>query len=226
MKLSVIGLLSVGLAGPGYAHHSNDYHFDRNVDVTVKFLGLHEYSFASPALTYVRPDLEQHLGYLDGLGIQFAFRKTGEDIFNEAGFCDPDGQMVALLEARTFSPPTFESESFTVCGHFDEFSLPVRSLPEAIDFWEPLGFVMTSRADTAPASATLTSDGINLGLYEARAFTRPAVSFREPDMPERVEYLRGQGLDLTEQSPGIGSDGAAHTVLLGPEGLQLFLASE
>lgn len=47
MKLSVIGLLSVGLAGPGYAHHSNDYHFDRNVDVTVTGT-VKEFRFINP----------------------------------------------------------------------------------------------------------------------------------------------------------------------------------
>ncbi len=35
MKLSVIGVFAVGITGSVYAHHSNDYYFDRNVGVTV-----------------------------------------------------------------------------------------------------------------------------------------------------------------------------------------------
>ena len=35
MMRALFSLLAGGLAGSVYAHHSNDYHFDRNVDVTV-----------------------------------------------------------------------------------------------------------------------------------------------------------------------------------------------
>ena len=30
---------------------------------------------------------------------------TGDEVFNEIGFHDPFGQAVAVLEARTYSPP-------------------------------------------------------------------------------------------------------------------------
>ena len=35
MKLAVIGVLAVGITASAYAHHSNDYHFDRSWSVTV-----------------------------------------------------------------------------------------------------------------------------------------------------------------------------------------------
>ena len=47
MKSSVIGLMAVGFAAPAYAHHSNDYHFDRNVDVTVTGT-VKEFRFINP----------------------------------------------------------------------------------------------------------------------------------------------------------------------------------
>ncbi len=73
------------------------------------FIGLHQYEFDSPSLTFVKPELSRHIDTLEGFGIEFAFRKLGNDVFNEAGFHDPDRVMVTLLEARTFSPPTRES---------------------------------------------------------------------------------------------------------------------
>ncbi len=62
------------------------------------FIGLHQYEFASPSLTYVRPDLATHVRLLDERGVQFEFRKLGEDDFHEAGFLDPSKLMITLLE--------------------------------------------------------------------------------------------------------------------------------
>src|SRR5687767_5902516 len=69
------------------------------------FVGLHEYSFPSPSITFVKPGIAQHAQQIAALGIELAFAKTAEDVFNEIGFTDPAGQMVTVLEARTYSPP-------------------------------------------------------------------------------------------------------------------------
>ncbi len=47
MKISLPGLVFVGLIGSADAHHSNDYHFDRNVDVTVTGT-VKEFRFINP----------------------------------------------------------------------------------------------------------------------------------------------------------------------------------
>jgi hypothetical protein len=47
------------------------------------FIGLHQYEFPSPSLTYVQPDLERHLEGLERLGIELVFRRVGADVFNE-----------------------------------------------------------------------------------------------------------------------------------------------
>jgi hypothetical protein len=77
-------------------------------------IGLHRYDFDSPALTFVLPELAAKLPHIERNGISFAFRKLGTDEFNEAGIVAPDNQMVTLLEARTYSPPSFE-ESDSPC---------------------------------------------------------------------------------------------------------------
>ena len=99
-------------------------------------IGLHRYEFESPSLTYVRPGLADHLETLRENGIKFEFCKTGDEDFHEAGFFDPNNLMVTLLEARTFSPPFFENDSFSLLGHFEELSLPVRSADASTAFWQ------------------------------------------------------------------------------------------
>jgi len=188
-------------------------------------LGLHEYSFPSPALTYVHPDLEKSLGELRRRAGELAFAKTGDDEFNEAGFTDPDGHMVAVLEARTFSPPEISQAESTILGHFSEYSLPVSNLDASVSFWEDMGFVMIERQDAPMAWASLTSDFLNLGLYVAPLLRAPALTFREEDMAQRIEYVRAQHYSLAPGTP-ISPDRAAGATLLAPEGTQIFLLPE
>lgn len=98
------------------------------------YLGLHQYIFSSPALSFVQHDLGRQLPQFEALGIKFEFCKLGEEEFNEAGFYDPDQQMVTLLEARTFSP-VITRLSGSLCGYFDEYRLPVRQPSVSQRFW-------------------------------------------------------------------------------------------
>jgi catechol 2,3-dioxygenase-like lactoylglutathione lyase family enzyme len=186
------------------------------------FLGLHEYEFDSPSLTFVRPELDTHLGALRDHGVHFEFEKTGDDQFNEAGFLDPDGQMVTLLEARTFSPlsPAVDRES--LCGHFSEYTIPSRNTETAIAFWEPLGFAMTRQDDKPFPSVTLTSELINLGFCQLAELRAPALTFIEPDMAVRIAKLEFDGIEVN--SPAPGRDAAEESaVLSSPDGLALQL---
>ena len=97
-------------------------------------LGLHAYTFPSPSLTYVQPDLAMHIGELDALGLDWLFRKLELDEFNEAGFRDPEGQVLTLLEARTYSPTQRRSHETSQLGWFEEFALPVADRPQAQRF--------------------------------------------------------------------------------------------
>src|SRR5262245_14321790 len=79
-------------------------------------IGLHRYDFDSPSLTFVLPELAAKLPHMERKGVSFAFRKLGTDEFNEAGLVAPDSQMITLLEARTYSPPSFDDVDTSVLG--------------------------------------------------------------------------------------------------------------
>lgn len=186
------------------------------------YLGLHEYEFASPSLTFVRPDLENHLAPLRGLGVEFEFVKTGDEQFHEAGFLDPDGHMVTILEARTFSPRPQETADESLCGRFTEYTMPTRDIDTAIAFWEPMGFVLIQQTDKPFDCASLTSDRLNLGFSKANELKAPALTFVEPDMAARIAKLELDSFDVNRNVPGREpADGNA--VLRSPEGLILQL---
>lgn len=185
-------------------------------------IGLHRYEFPSPALTFVQPDLIRNLERLEAAGIELAFRRVGADVFNEAGFTDPDGQMVALLEARTFSPPQRAGPPVSKLGWFEEVALPVRDLAAARAFWERLGFVAAEEGEEPCPRAGLTCDSIDLGLWATAQLERPALVFAEPDMAERIARLRDAGVAFSRGLPR-RLDPAGNALLVAPEGTPLLL---
>ena len=52
------------------------------------FVGLHDYEFDSPSVTFVRPDIADAVAGLRSVGVTLDFAKTGDSQFNEAGFRD------------------------------------------------------------------------------------------------------------------------------------------
>jgi catechol 2,3-dioxygenase-like lactoylglutathione lyase family enzyme len=189
------------------------------------FIGLHQYEFPSPSLTYVQPDLMHHLDRLEQLGIELAFRRLGADVFNEAGFTDPDGQMIALLEARTYSPPDRAGNQTSRLGWFEELALPVRDLQASADFWERLGFVPLEESDDPYPRIGLTSDTLNVALVRTGALETPALVFAEADMADRIRRLREGGIEFSRNLPRM-LDPERNALLKAPEGTLLLLTTE
>jgi hypothetical protein len=186
------------------------------------FLGLHGAAIPSPALTFVLPQLARGIDRLRQLGIQFEQERLGDDVFNQALLRDPAGLAVNLLEARTFSPPQFETAVRTSCGYFAEFALPTREIDAARAFWEPLGFVALEEQSEPFARTALTSDHLDLALYRTRAVRQPVLTFEAADMAERLARLRAGGHKVSDEMPD-SLDESANGVLIAPEGTRLLL---
>lgn len=185
-------------------------------------IGLHQYDFPSPSLTFVKPDLYRHLEPLEALGIEFVFRKLGDNVFNEAGFRDPNGLMVTLLEARTFSPPARDPAEVSACGYFSEFGVPSASADAAKRFWEQLGFVAVEEFQDPFRRIALTSDFLDLGLYETRDLRRPVLTFVDADMPARIARIMRLGLEPSPRLPPC-FDAQSSAMFVAPEGTPLLL---
>ena len=181
------------------------------------YLGLHAYRFDSPALTFVRPELGTYSRALKRRGIRFEFEKLADDEFNELGFLDPAGQMVTLLEARTFSPPQFDAYSFSLCGDFLEFTRATTTVTSVQSFWEDLGLLPGWHGEDPHPWIRLIRDDINLGFHLTGPL-QPGLTFFADDMETRIEYLRASGYDVSRSAPF--PHGATLTA---PEGTPLYL---
>jgi len=187
-------------------------------------IGLHQHELPqSPLLSFVLPELHRHLAPLERLGIEILNRRLGGDVFNEATIATPGGQLLRLLEARTFSPSQRKPGETSRLGWFEGFALPVADLMAAEQFWEKVGFVPTGENPEPMPHAGLISDSLNIALVAAGLLKRPALLFTDADMSARIRALADKGAELAHP-PG-GLDPALHAVLVAPEGTQLLLTT-
>lgn len=171
-------------------------------------LGCHEYEFDSPSLTWVRPGLAEALPAFTALGIRLDFAKTGSDEFNEAGFRDPAGQVVTLLEARTWSPTFERARTGSLLGHFREYRYRAQDPAATVAFWEQLGLVPDADAHGPRAVAG------GISLAPRLAVTGPQLVFEHGDLDAAARALAAHG-----HAPERGADGAL--LLRAPDQLAL-----
>ncbi|MGH8235823.1 MAG: VOC family protein [Steroidobacteraceae bacterium] len=186
------------------------------------FIGLHGREVPSPSLTFVLPELQLGVARLKERGVTFEEERFGEDVFNQAQLRDPGGLSVTLLEARTFSPPQFDTRIESACGYFSELGIPSRAADAARVFWESVGFVALE-AEAQPFPRTpLVSDGLDLALYRTRALRQPVLTFEDSEMPQRLALLRDRGMKMSDEMPDT-LDESGNGVLIAPEGTRLLL---
>jgi catechol 2,3-dioxygenase-like lactoylglutathione lyase family enzyme len=187
-------------------------------------LGLHQAAIPAPSLTFVKPDLLKHLEALEELGLEFEFRHLGNDVFNEVGWFDPTGQLVRLIEARTFSPSKRIVTDTSRCGYFLEIALPTPNLEASKAYWEQFGFVGMDEPDDRWPHVSCTSDYIDLGLYHPAHLRRSTLRFEVDDVGGTLARLAEIGISPAgEIPPPLRKMPAA--VLIAPEGTPILLSS-
>jgi catechol 2,3-dioxygenase-like lactoylglutathione lyase family enzyme len=187
------------------------------------YIGLHERDSAA-ALTFVRPDIVRHLESLESTGVAFEVRRLGDNVFNEIGFRDPAGNMIGLIEARTFSPSKRKPTDMSSCGYFTEIALPATNLDVSKAFWEKYGFVGIDELDAPLPHVTCTSDYIDIGLYETQYVDTATLIFEATDLAACLDIVKKHGIfPAANHAAALRCRGAA---LVAPEGTQLLLKGE
>jgi catechol 2,3-dioxygenase-like lactoylglutathione lyase family enzyme len=187
-------------------------------------LGLHQQAIPAPSLTFVKPNLLKHAEDFEKRGIELEFRRLGNDVFNEIGWFDPSGQLIRLVEARTFSPSKRAANETSRCGYFTEIALPTPDRELAKAHWEDFGFVgMDELSDRLP-HISCTSDFIDLGLYHPAELRRATLRFEVDDVGGALARLAELGIvPGGELPPSLRSVPAA--MLTAPEGTPILLTS-
>jgi catechol 2,3-dioxygenase-like lactoylglutathione lyase family enzyme len=189
------------------------------------FLGLHQMPMDSPVLTFVHADVARYARELESQGVQLAYQRTAEHEFNTIGLKDPAGQMIVLIEARTFSPVSRRREHASLCGYFAEFSMPSADFAAAKAFWEPLGFVAIEETELPYPHVAFTSDHLDIAFHSPRILERPVLVFRDQGMRERIAKLRDLATG-TWRDPPRGLSSSNNALLAAPEGTELLFLDE
>ena len=185
-------------------------------------LGLHQAAIPAPSMTFVKPGLLKHMENLEGLGLEFEFLHLGNDVFNEVGWFDPTGQLVRLIEARTFSPSKRIATDTSRCGYFMEIALPAPNLDVSKAYWERFGFVGMDEGDDRLPHVSCTSDHIDLGLYEPSHVRRSTLRFEVEDFGRTVARLAEIGISPAGEIP-VPLRQSPAAVLIAPEGTPILL---
>jgi catechol 2,3-dioxygenase-like lactoylglutathione lyase family enzyme len=186
-------------------------------------LGLHQQALPAPSMTFVKPDLLKHIDGLEALGLEFEFRRLGNDVFNEVGWFDPSGQLIRLIEARTFSPSKRAGTDTSRCGYFIEIALPSPDLQESKSYWERFGFVGIDDTDDRLPHISCTSDYVGLGLYEPSHLRRSTLRFEVDDVGGALARLAEVGISPAGEIPAPLRQVPA-AVLVAPEGTPILLS--
>jgi len=186
------------------------------------YIGLHQFKFPSPTITYVHPGVAQHAHVIEKLGVEIAWKRVGDDAFNEFAFLDPSGQPVRVQEAPTHFASDRDRGETSLCGDFAEFSLASAEFEAMRQFWEPLGFVALGETDAPYVRMSMTSDHIDLAVHRPRTLDQPMLVFAAPDMGERIERLRALDVAMSDELPR-GLDPRSAALLRAPEGTAILL---
>jgi len=182
-------------------------------------VGLHERDGASPVLTFVRPRLRDYVRPIQRLGVEIEHEHLADDEFNWLGFNDPNGQALALLEARTFPPGERNPKNVSACGDFMEFSLSASSLDESKAFWDALGLKEIAAGDAPHPWVRLAGHGLVLGLHECSFRAGP--TFRSAHVDARLEYLRAKSVTVRAGSPFADKDRSI--TVIAPDGMPIYV---
>lgn len=184
-------------------------------------IGLHDRVFDGPALTFVQPELSPRARAMQKHGFEFDFMKLDADVFNELRFNDSDGNLVSMIEARTFSLPPEDTEN-SACGSFFELTLPARDVLHSARFWAPLAPHVEQLREEPTTHMRFDAGGVPLGLSESIALTSPALCFKCDDRKALKGIVDLQGMRW-QKYPGFEG---AFAVLAAPEGTRLYLFDE
>lgn len=176
-------------------------------------IGLHGGGIAEPALSFVRPELARHVRAMADAGREFEFMRLGTEEFNEAALRSPDGQLIVMMEARTFSPGEEDEVPSTRIGRSTQLALAAADPSVTRLFFEDAGFLASD--DENIGETLLTTEGLSLSLTPVTRGGHPVIQFAAADPASVLKELAA--LDLTPRRDSAGS------YLQAPEGTRLVI---
>lgn len=175
----------------------------------------------SPTLIFRADDLESMRRDLLALGFRID-ADTRDSVLREIRLRSPSDVFLAIRSKREEAEIRSTAEVNPICGKLTELATSTDSLAVEKRWWTKLGFVV-ARGDTLPYPfVNMTSGFTEVGLHEGRNIPSLALTYFMPDMAQRINRLRGQGLDPAEVVPGPDAT-IRNAVYVSPDGQLLYM---
>jgi hypothetical protein len=176
-------------------------------------IGLHDGNHASVGLSFVRPDVASHVRHEQLAGNTFSYARLGVEEFNEAAQIDPDGTLMVMLEARTFSSGIKSTQLIPLTGQLEQIALPCMRLDDALNFWQRYNFIVVESG--VAGTAELHSPDVTLQLREGTR--HPELHFRPIDYAASLQAMEQTNTALQPANNGY--------CLTSPEGTRLVITN-
>jgi catechol 2,3-dioxygenase-like lactoylglutathione lyase family enzyme len=184
-------------------------------------IGLHDAGVDGLVPTFARSDLKARVRALRHLGVELEIEELADDQFHRVAFRDPNGRLITLVEARTFSPAPRAAARICALGAFLEWSVATRSVQESEAFWTALGLERTAASDGPLRYVRLAGHGLVVGFYE-QSGGADGLTYRAPSLAARVEYLAAKNVRVTQSAPFVPPGVQGATLVL-PEKTVIYL---
>ena len=184
-----------------------DYHYAVISDGRIA-LGLHGAGFQEPALSFVKNDVAVSMDSLEIHEDTISFMRLGAESFHEIGVQSPDGHLVVMMEARTFSRADLTELALPVIGQISEISLGCRDLDAEHRFWSKAGFIAGEEADEEAFDQVLEllAPGLCLGLRTEVPAGRSVLRLIAGDEPDVVAALERLEIPIRRSAGMISID--------------------
>ena len=170
-----------------------DYHYGVVTDGRIA-IGLHAGGIDQPALSFIKSDVASYLRDINPDDDELAFSRLGSETFNEIGVYTPDGHLLIMMEARTFSRADLSELPTPTIGHSVEISLGCQDTGKTTSFWTDAGFM--ALADTADDAIELLAPGLRLGLQTHLSPGQSALRFMSADLNQTLKVLAQRNLTV------------------------------
>jgi len=174
-----------------------DYHYGVITDGRIA-IGLHAGGIDEPALSFVKSDVAASMPRVAPDEELLSFSRLGSETFHEIGVHTPDGHLLIMMEARTFSRAHLSELPTPVTGHSVEISLGCRDIDNSAHYWTDAGFTMNRPMvdDTPDDMIELLTPGLRLGLRTDLPGGRTALRFAPDNLDHALELLDQQNVPV------------------------------
>ena len=138
---------------------------------------------------------------IEKLGVEIAWKRVGDDAFNEFGFLDPSGQPVRVQEAPTHFASDRDRGETRCAATSRSSACPRRNSNPCARSGRRSASSRSSETDAPYVRMSMTSDHIDLAVHRARTLDQPMLVFAAADMGERIERLRSLDVAMSDDLP-------------------------